>query len=231
MEFFFFLQNLVNLGHFFHYKSFVHVEMIYFKSKFGKFSPQKNPLVVSPPIFPLALGFTWPWPWQKGMLNTIWKIFYRHPMIWNNMSRTRQYMKIFSSEGFCSLPCSQYVPKNVPICFHFFPPCIEVFLNLSHILSTCSLCCSHSSHVVVKFIPLCFVKCSLLCSHGSHAPHFIPYSLPKLLQLHTPLVGQMESLHQLYVEHVQHLKLVFLWWANQWSLSLEEMIWIFYDSR
>jgi hypothetical protein len=26
------------------------------------------------------------------------------------------------------------------------------------------------------------------------------------------------------------LKLVFLWWANQWSLSLEEMIWIFYDS-
>jgi hypothetical protein len=36
------ILNLVNLGHFFHGKSFVQVEIIFSRLKFGKFSPQKN---------------------------------------------------------------------------------------------------------------------------------------------------------------------------------------------
>ncbi len=68
-----------------------------------------------------------------------------------------------------------FVPSHVPnmflimfpFCFHFFLLVLKYSLIYPIFYFTCSLCCSHNSHVVVKFIP-----CAL--SNVFYFVHMVP---------------------------------------------------------
>jgi hypothetical protein len=152
-------------------------------------------------------------------------------MIWEIWIEQANTWRFFQVKDFVPSHVPNMFLIMFPFFFHFFLLVLKYSSIYPILFVTCSLCCSHSSHVVVKFIP-----CAL-----SNVPYFVHMvSMPLILSHILCPKSSNYILHwwvkwKAYISSMLNMfniwSLFFLWWANLWSLSLEEVIWIFYDSQ